>query len=147
MNLVILHGRLTKDVDIRYSQSSNPVAVSKFSIAVRREFARNGEQDTDFFNCVAFGKTAENIGKFFTKGSGIIVRGRIQIDTIEKDNKSKIYYTNIVVEGFDFAEKVESQSKELEYNERHSNNNTSSNSAWTPSTPTSNFEEDDDLPF
>lgn len=144
MNLVILHGRLTRDPEVRYSQSNNPTAVARFSIAVRRDFARQGEPDTDFFNCVAFGKTAETIEKFFAKGTGIIVKGRIQIDTIEKDDRSKIHYTNIVVEGFDFAEKA----KEQEIMEQPARQAPSQGvNQWTPNTPTNNFKDDNDLPF
>lgn len=127
MNLVVLHGRLAKDVESRYSQSATPVAIGNFSIAVKKDFAKQGEQDTDFFNCVAFGKTAENIEKFFKKGDGIIVKGRLQNDIWQQEGKNRVS-TKIVVEGFDFAEKVGSSSNQ-------------------PQSNISNIQDDDDLPF
>ena len=96
MNLVVLHGRLAKDVESRYSQSATPVAIGNFSIAVKKDFAKQGEQDTDFFNCVAFGKTAENIQKYFKKGDGIIVKGRLQNDIWQQEGKNRVS-TKIVV--------------------------------------------------
>ena len=60
MNKVILMGRLTRDPEVRYSQGASQTAVARFSIAVDRRFGkREGEPDADFFNCTAFGKTAE----------------------------------------------------------------------------------------
>ena len=59
MNKVILMGRLTRDPEVRYSQSATPVAVARFSLAVNRRFKREGEPDADFIDCVAFGKQSE----------------------------------------------------------------------------------------
>ena len=127
MNLVVLHGRLEKDVESRYSQSATPVAIGNFSIAVKKDFAKQGEQETDFFNCVAFGKTAENIQKYFKKGDGIIVKGRLQNDIWQQEGKNRVS-TKIVVEGFDFAEKVSSSSNQTK-------------------SSISNMQDDEDLPF
>ena len=71
MNKVQLTGRLTRNPEIRYSQSAEPVAVTRFGVAVNRKFKKDGEQDVDFINCVVFGKLAEFIGKYFTKGKMI----------------------------------------------------------------------------
>ena len=77
MNKIELLGRLTKDVDVRYTASTNAMVVT-FSIAVNRRFAKQGEErQTDFFNIVAYGKTAEFISKYFSKGQGIAIVGRI----------------------------------------------------------------------
>ena len=103
MNLVIMHGRLSKDVEVKKSQSGT--AVANFSIAVKRDFANQSETDVDFFSCVAFGKTAENISKFFVKGDGIIINGKLQNDSYEKDGQKRTI-TKIIVNGFDFAEKA-----------------------------------------
>lgn len=127
MNLVVLHGRLAKDVESRYSQSATPVAIGNFSIAVKKDFAKQGEQETDFFNCVAFGKTAENIQKYFKKGDGIIVKGRLQNDIWQQEGKNRVS-TKIVVDGFDFAEKVSSSSNQTQ-------------------SSISNMQDDEDLPF
>ena len=106
MNKVILLGRLTRDVELRYSQSSEPLAVGRFALAVDRRINRErrdaGEQAADFISCVAFGKTAENIEKFFGKGRMIAVEGRIQTGRYEKDGHT-VYTTDVVVESFSFT--------------------------------------------
>ena len=73
MNKVILMGNLTRDPEIRYSQNENSLAIARFSIAVNRRFNRQGETDTDFFNCTAFGKQAEFVEKYFKQGSRMLL--------------------------------------------------------------------------
>lgn len=97
---VTAFGRMTKDVEIRYSQ--NGTAVGGFSIAIGRK--QNGEDVTDFFNCTAFGKTAENIDKFFKKGNRILVYGTLQNDTYTNKEGKKVTTTKISVESFDFVD-------------------------------------------
>lgn len=102
MNKIELLGRLTKDVDVRYTASTNAMVVT-FSIAVNRRFAKQGEErQTDFFNIVAYGKTAEFISKYFSKGQGIAIVGRIQNNNYEKDGKT-IYHNQIIAEEVFFA--------------------------------------------
>ena len=72
MNKVILTGNLARDPEIRYSQNENSLAIARFSIAVNRRFSRQGDTDTDFFNCTAFGKQAEFVEKYFKE------KGRIE---------------------------------------------------------------------
>lgn len=103
MNKTILMGRLTKDPEIRYSQGANPTAIAGISIAVDRKFKREGEPDADFFNCTAFGKTAEFFEKYVKKGVKVIVEGRLQNETYEKDGQKKTI-TKIMVEQAEFAE-------------------------------------------
>lgn len=95
MNKVIMSGRLTKDPTVRYSNEGKGVA--SFSIATERRFKRDGEPTADFFNCVAFSKTAEFVEKYFSKGSGICIVGRLQNDEYEKDGK-KVIATKIYVD-------------------------------------------------
>lgn len=95
MNKVEMLGRMTKDPEVRYSQGG--AAVANFSIAVDRRFKREGEPTADFFNCVAFSKTAEFVEKYFSKGSGICIVGRLQNDEYEKDGK-KVIATKIYVD-------------------------------------------------
>lgn len=102
MNKVLMMGRVSKDIEVRYSQAAEPMAVVKFSIAVARKFKKQGEPDADFFNCVAFGKTGENIEKFFSKGRMIMVVGTLKTGSYEKDGR-KIYTTDIVVDEFFFT--------------------------------------------
>lgn len=101
MNKVELLGRLTKDPEIRYTQSNTPVA--GFTLAVNRRFAKEGEQQADFINIVAWNKTAEFCGKYFKKGSQIALVGRIQTRTYE-DNGTKKYITEVVAEEVYFAD-------------------------------------------
>ena len=79
MNKVILMGRLTRDAEIRYSQGESATAIARFSLAVDRRFRRDGDdQNTDFINCVAFGRTAEFLERFGRKGTKFVLEGRIQ---------------------------------------------------------------------
>jgi single-strand DNA-binding protein len=100
MNKVIESGRLCKDPDVRYSQGG--MAVANFSIAVDRRFKRDGEPTADFFNCVAFSKTAEFVEKYFSKGSGILIEGHLQNDEYTNKDGQKVTATKIYVDQVDF---------------------------------------------
>jgi single-strand DNA-binding protein len=105
MNKVIMLGNLTKDPETRYSQSADPIALTRYSIAVRRRFRRDGEPDTDFFNCVAFGKQAEFAEKYFRKGMKICISGSLRTNSWDdKQTGQKRWGTEIVIEEQDFAE-------------------------------------------
>ena len=79
MNRVILMGRLTRDPDIRYSQSAeDSMAIARYTLAVDRRFKRDGEATADFIGCVAFGRSAEFAEKYFRQGLKVVVSGRIQ---------------------------------------------------------------------
>lgn len=97
MNHIVLIGRLTRDPEVRVSQSGKSVA--RFTLAVDRRFSK----DTDFISCVAFGKTAEFIEKYTKKGTKIAVEGRLETGSYEK-NGVKHYTTTVVVENVEFAE-------------------------------------------
>lgn len=104
MNKSILMGRLTRDPETRYSQGADPIAVSKYSLAVPRKFKRSGEPDVDFINCVAFGKSGEFAQKYFSKGQLVSVVGRIQIDPYTDKQGNKRTSFNIIIEDQYFAE-------------------------------------------
>lgn len=106
MNKVILMGRLTRDPDVRYSQTgSQPLAVARFSIAVDRRFKRqNDEVTTDFFNCTAFGKQGEFVEKYLHQGTKVVVSGRIQNDNYTNREGQKVYSVQIITEDIEFAE-------------------------------------------
>lgn len=104
MNKVILMGRLTRDPDVRYSSGENAMAVARFSLAVDRRFKRDGEQNADFISCVAFGKTAEFIEKYFRKGMRMTLAGRIQTGSYTNKEGNKVYTTDVFVEECEFAE-------------------------------------------
>ena len=79
MNKVILMGRLTRDPDVRYSQTANgSMAVARYTLAVDRRFKKDGETNADFISCVAFGKVGEFAEKYLHQGTKIVVEGRIQ---------------------------------------------------------------------
>ena len=102
MNTVNLVGRLTRDPEVRYTDGG--ASVAKFSLAVDRRFKKEGQPDADFPNCVAFGKTAEFIEKYFTKGQRMGATGRIQTGSYTNNEGVKVYTTDVVVENVEFVE-------------------------------------------
>lgn len=140
MNKVILMGRLTRNPEMRYSNTSN-VAVVKFSLAVDRRFKKEGQQEADFINCVVFGKTGEFVNNYFSKGMRVAVTGRIQTSSWEDETGKRRYGTDVVVEEAYFADSKQS-------------NNTSTqpmNQAAPPTQANDGFatvdDDDDELPF
>ena len=111
MNKVILLGRLTKDPEVRYTQSENMLAIARYTLAVDRRFKKEGQPSADFINCVAFGKSAEFAEKYMTKGRLFGVIGRIQ--TRNYDKKEKVYVTEVVVEEQYFADSKKDDKKDL----------------------------------
>jgi single-strand DNA-binding protein len=104
MNKVVLMGRLTKDPEVRYTQSNNTL-VASFSLAINRRFVKQGEErQADFINIVAWSKTGEFCSKYFKKGQQVGVIGRIQTRNWEDDNKVKHYITEVVAEEAYFAD-------------------------------------------
>lgn len=104
MNKVILLGRLTKDVETRYTQTNNSL-VATFTLAVNRRFAKEGEErQTDFINIVAWGKTGEFSSKYFKKGLQVAVVGRLQNRSYEDSNGQKKYITEVIAEEVYFAD-------------------------------------------
>ena len=118
MNKTLLIGRTTKDPDIRYTQSEQPMTIARFNLAVDRRFKKEGEQSADFISCVAFGKTAEFIEKYVFKGTKIAVEGRIQTGSYTNNDGNKVYTTDVVVEQVEFAgAKTDSKSAAKESND------------------------------
>lgn len=102
MNSVQLLGRLTRDPDVRYTDSGSTIA--RFSIAVDRRFRQEGGETADFINCIAFGKTAEFIERYIFKGTKIALNGRILTGSYTNKDGVKVYTTDVVVENVEFAE-------------------------------------------
>ena len=103
MNRVVLIGRLSRDVDTR---TAGETQIARFTVAVDRNVKKdpNSNQPTaDFISCVAFGKTAEFIGKYFQKGSKIGLEGRIQTGSYEKDGQ-RVYTTDVIAERVEFCD-------------------------------------------
>lgn len=109
MNKTILIGRSTKDADVRYSQGDKPMAIARISLAVDRKFKQEGQPTADFINCIAFGKTAEVIGKYVTKGTKIAVVGHIQTGSYTNKGGQKVYTTDVVIDELEFCESRSSQ--------------------------------------
>lgn len=103
INRVVLVGRLTRDIELRYTTSGT--AVGSFSLAVNRQFTNaSGERETDFINCVIWRKSAENLANFTSKGSLIAVEGRIQTRNYENQQGQRVYVTEVVVDNFSLLE-------------------------------------------
>lgn len=102
MNHVQLVGRVTKDIEVKKTQSGK--SFCNFTLAVDRRFKdANGQRQADFISCIAWNQTADFLGKYFRKGSRIGVCGSIQTRTSEKDGQ-KTYYTEVLVEEAEFVE-------------------------------------------
>lgn len=103
MNSVQLVGRLTKEVDLRFTQSG--VAVGSFTIAIDRNYTnQQGERETDFIRCVIWRKSAENFANFTRKGSLVGVEGRIQTRSYDNQNGERVYITEVQVDNFHLLE-------------------------------------------
>lgn len=107
MNKIIVSGHITRDIEVRTTKNGKPV--SDFGIAVNRITKTDGKYDVDFFNCTAFGASAEYVGNYLAKGSKVLVVGRLENNNYEKDGVKhygdKIFVEN--VEGLDKKKAVE----------------------------------------
>ena len=140
MNKVILMGRLTKDPEVRYTQTNNTL-VASFSLAVNRRFAKQGEErQADFINVVAWNKTGEFCSKWFKKGQQVGVVGRLQTRNWEDENKVKHYITEVFAEEAYFADSKR---------ENGAGGDSFENTFGTTASDASEFavQSDDDLPF
>ena len=109
MNNVQLIGRLTKDPEIRYTQSQT--AVVSFTLAVDRRFKKDGGQTADFISCKAWNKTAEFVSKYFTKGKRMALTGRIETGSYEGKN-GKVYTTEVIADNVEFVDSKEEPKEE-----------------------------------
>ena len=102
MNKVMLIGRLTKDPELRYTQSGS--AVASFTLAVNRRFAnQNGEREADFINCVAWQKSAEFVANYFKKGQQMALEGRLQVRTYDGNDGQRRWVTEFVADQIEFV--------------------------------------------
>ena len=130
-------GRLTKDVDLKYTQTGT--AIGRFTLAINRPFKdkKTGEYQADFINCVAFGKTSETLATYVKKGNQLAIEGRIQTGSYENQEGKRVYTTDVVVNGFTFVEQAKQQQTQQTYQP--------SNQFGNDAKPVDI--EDDDLPF
>lgn len=103
MNFTALIGRLTKDPDVRYTQTDKPLCIARYTLAVDRRNKNDG-QTADFISCVAFGKNGEFTEKYLKKGTKIAVTGHIQTGNYTNKDGQKVYTTDVVVDSQEFAE-------------------------------------------
>lgn len=102
-NVVVLTGRLTKDVDLRYAKSGT--AIGRFTLAINRSRTElDGTRKADFHNCIIFGKSAEALAKYVSKGSLVGVQGELQDDNYTGNDGVKHYNKQVVVDSFGFRE-------------------------------------------
>ncbi|MFD0898394.1 single-stranded DNA-binding protein [Loigolactobacillus binensis] len=139
INRVVLIGRLTRDVELRYT--SGGAAVASFTLAVNRQFTnRNGEREADFINCVMWRKSAENFTNFTHKGSLVGIEGRIQTRNYDNAEGQRVYVTEVVADNFSLLESRSADERRQQNgggqsasgynNNQNSNFNNNSNSAF-----------------
>ena len=110
MNKCQLLGRLTKDIELKHTNSNT--AYCNFTLAVNRRFSKEGQQEADFINCQSWGKTAETLVKYVGKGRQIAASGRIQTRNWDDNEGKRHFATEIVVEEFYFADSKKGESTE-----------------------------------
>lgn len=155
INNVVVVGRLTRAVDLRYT--SNGTAYASFTLATDRDFKnQNGEKETDFINCVMWRKPAENLANYTKKGSLIGVSGRIQTRNYENEQGQRVYVTEVLAERFHFLESAKKDDNDVLSNDGTNtlgvNKNQNSSGNFANSDPFTSGGDvfnvnDDDLPF
>lgn len=147
MNQTCLIGRLTKDVELKYTPANQ--AVVQFVLAVNRTFKNaNGERESDFINCVIWRQSAENFAKFAKKGALIGITGRIQTRNYENAQGRRVYITEVIAENFQMLESRNQQQGQQQSQPQQrtaapqQNKQSDPFSGGTPMNLT-----DDDLPF
>ena len=141
INQVILVGRLTKEVNLKYTPNNQ--AVATFSLAVNRNFkSQNGEREADFINCVIWRQQAENLANWAKKGALIGITGRIQTRSYENQQGQQVYVTEVVADNFQLLEsrKDREAGQSQEYNQPDFSRQTQMNANPMDIS-------DDDLPF
>jgi len=114
-------GRLTKDVEVAYTQSNK--AVAKFTVAVNRKYAPNGEKKADFFNVISW-RNAENHSKYLAKGSLVEVIGEMQQRSYENNQNQTVYIWEFIAENVGYLSSKKEQSQNKQQDESHYRQNT-----------------------
>ena len=151
INRVVLTGRLTRNPELKTTQSE--LSVASFTLAVNRQFTNsNGNREADFINCVIWKKSAESLCKYTHKGSLIGIDGRLQTRSYDNNNGQKVFVTEVVVDSFSLLEpKNESQTNNAGNTGNGYSNNSNVNTATAPDPFAGSGDtvdiSDDDLPF
>lgn len=135
INSVNLTGRITRDIELRYTQ--NGTAVANFTLAVNRIFKKDGQPEADFISCVAWAKTAELLSQYTSKGDLIGVTGRLETRNYEDKDGKTVYVTETVIEKLVFLQSKDDRQAKQQYNDQNSK---------SPFTETAEIEESQ-LPF
>src|SRR5699024_3901092 len=114
INRVVLVGRLTKDPELKYSQSG--VGICNFTVAVNRNFKTQDGQDADFINCVVFKKAAESLANYQRKGNQVGIEGRIQTRTYENNEGKTVFVTEVIADSVQFLDPKTSHSANKQEN-------------------------------
>ena len=150
INNVTLVGRLTKDVELKYTPSN--VANVSFTLAVNRTFKNaNGEREADFINCVIWRQAAENFANWVKKGALIGITGRIQTRNYENAQGQRVYITEVIAENFQMLESRNQQQEQQQAQPQHATQQSSTPNFGRDSDPFSSGTpmdlNSDDLPF
>ena len=144
INNVTLVGRLTKDVELKYTPANQ--AVAQFTLAVNRTFKNaNGERESDFINCVIWRKSAENFANFVKKGALIGITGRIQTRNYENQQGQRVYITEVIAENFQMLESRNQQQGQQQAQQQATQQQAKQPDPFSGGTPMNL--NDDDLPF
>lgn len=141
INRVVLTGRLTRDPELRKTQ--NGTSVVSYTIAVDRNFHREGQPEADFINCVAWNRTAEVMAQYLHKGSLIGVDGRIQTRSYDNQQGQRVYVTEVVTDNFTFLESRNTQSANGGYGQSYSQSGNGFQSNNTYNQPAPSFSQQD----
>lgn len=121
INNVVLVGRLTKDADLKYTQSN--IAVATFTLAVNRPFKNEaGEREADFINCVIWRQAAENLANWAKKGALIGITGNIQTRSYDNQQGHRVYVTEVIASNFQLLESRSSQQNSQGYQQPNQGN-------------------------
>lgn len=149
INRVVLVGRLTKDPELKYTQTG--VAVTRFTLAVNRTFSsQSGEREADFINCVTWRKQAENTANYLKKGSLTGIEGRIQTSSFDGQDGKRVFMTEVVADSVQFLEPRSqganpNEQPPQQYQQTNQQNYTSNDN--DPFNADKSLVKDDDLPF
>ena len=152
INNVTLVGRLTKDIELKYTPANQ--AVAQFTLAVNRTFKNaNGERETDFINCVIWRQAAENLANWAKKGALIGITGRIQVRNYENQQGQRVYVTEVIADNFQMLESRNQQQgqQQTQPQQQQAKRKSSTPDFGRDSDPfvggTTTSLNDDDLPF
>ena len=155
MNNVTLMGRLTRDVELRYTNSQ--MAIGRFTVAINRRLTKdkrqqaedNNQPTVDFISCVAFGKQAETIAQYVSKGMRVSLSGRLQTGSYQNKQGQTVYTTDVVVEQFDFIDSHNQQNNNQGYQpaNQQSAKNQQNNQPFDDDLGMDDMAFDEELPF